>query len=217
MTDTPGRWQGALDRGDLIEANAPAEPLTLFDAWFAAARDSGMIEPTAMTLATVDADGTPSARIVLLKGHDDAGFRFYSNYDSRKGRALAAHPVAALVFWWEILERQVRVTGGVHPLAAGESDAYYARRSRDSQIGAHASQQSRIIADRAQLDTQVAGAEARYATGAVPRPASWGGYRLCPDTIEFWQARRSRLHDRLRYRRDPADPQHRWIIERLSP
>ncbi len=216
MSDAPGRWQGVLDRDDLIEANAPAEPLALFDAWYTAALEADTIEPSAMTLATVDPDGRPSARIVLLKGFDAAGFRFYTNYESRKGAALAAHPAAALVFWWEALERQVRTNGDVRPLAPEEPDAYYARRSRDSQIGAHASLQSQVLSGRAELDARMADARARYADAAVPRPRHWGGYRLWPRAIEFWQARRSRLHDRLRYVRAPADTQG-WIIERLSP
>lgn len=143
MADQPSDWQGQLDRDDLTEGNAPADPLALFSNWYAEAQTHGMIEPTAMTLATVDADGSPSARIVLLKGVDERGFRFYSNYHSRKGQALAANPAAALVFWWEASERQVRVTGRVARLPAAESDAYFANRSRGSQLGAHASPQDR--------------------------------------------------------------------------
>lgn len=213
MADQPSAWQGDIDRADLVEANAPSDPLALFADWYADAQASGMIEPTAMTLATVDPDGRPSARIVLLKGFDAHGFRFYTNYNSRKGAALAAHPFGSLVFWWEACERQVRVSGTVSKLDAQTSDAYFDRRSRGSRLGAHASAQSQVLADRAELDRRLADVEARFAGTEVERPAHWGGYALIPDTIEFWQARRSRLHDRLRYRLD----HNRWRIERLSP
>ncbi|MDA3922079.1 MAG: pyridoxamine 5'-phosphate oxidase [Salinisphaera sp.] len=213
MPDQPSQWQGDLDRDDLIEPNVPAEPLALFSAWYAEAQACGMIEPTAMTLATVDADGTPSARIVLLKGVDERGFRFYTNYESRKGAALAAHPAAALVFWWEATERQVRVTGHVRKLPAPESDSYFAQRSRGSKLGAHASPQSHTLADRAALDQRLRDVEAEFADRDVPRPAHWGGYVLAPQSVEFWQARRSRLHDRLCYRQN-GDV---WHIERLAP
>lgn len=214
MSDRPGAWQGDLDRGDLIEANAPADPLVLFADWFAAAMDCGLREPTAMTLATVDPDGSPSARIVLLKGFDAHGFRFYTHYASRKGAALTANPRAALVFWWEPLERQVRVTGRVARLDAAVSDAYFARRSRGSRLGAHASAQSQPLAGRGELEWHLADVEAHFAERDVPRPAHWGGYVVTPETIEFWQARRSRLHDRLRYARDKN---HGWRLERLAP
>lgn len=212
-TDAPGNWQGRLDRDDLRKHNVPADPLQLFDAWLASARAANIIEPTAMTLATVDADGTPSARIVLLKGHGTDGFRFYTNYDSRKGRALAAHPAAALVFWWEVLERQVRITGAVEKLEPALSDAYYNRRPRDSRIGAHASPQSRIIANRRALQEKFATTERQLADSDVPRPAHWGGFRLLPHSIEFWQARQSRLHDRLQYQREGKT----WTLQRLAP
>lgn len=214
MSDQPSPWQGDLDRDDLIEANAPADPLVLFTDWYAAAADCGLREPAAMTLATVDPDGAPSARIVLLKGFDEAGFRFYTNYQSHKGAALAANPRAALVFWWEPIERQVRVTGPVAKLDPALSDAYFERRSRGSRLGAHASPQSRRLADRAELDQRLADVEARFVDRKVPRPEHWGGYIVAPEAIEFWQARRSRLHDRLRYGRDEGGM---WRIERLSP
>lgn len=213
MADAPSAWQGDLDRRDLDEANTSADPLVLFADWFATAGQSDMIEPTAMTLATVDPDGRPSARILLLKGFDENGFRFYTNYQSRKGAALAAHPVAALVFWWECNERQVRVTGNVRKLDAATTDAYFARRSRGSQMGANASPQSQVINGRAELDRRLAAVEARFADRPVERPPHWGGYLLVPDSIEFWQARRNRLHDRLLYRREAEG----WRLERLAP
>lgn len=212
-SDVPGNWQGRLDRADLHENSMPREPLTLFDSWFETARAADIIEPAAMTLATIDADGTPSARIVLLKGHGTDGFRFYTNYDSRKGQALTAHPQAALVFWWELLERQIRITGGVTKLSPQLSDAYYNRRSRGSRLGAHASPQSQVIGNREQLDARLQATAARFPGDVIPRPDNWGGYMLTPDTIEFWQARHSRLHDRLRYKRD-GDA---WLLQRLAP
>lgn len=214
MSDQPSDWQGDLDRPDLDESRAPANPLTLFADWYETALDCGLREPKAMTLATVDPDGQPSARIVLIKGFGEAGFRFYTNYHSRKGKALAADPRAALVFWWEPLERQIRITGTVDKLDPASSDEYFSRRARASQIGVHASRQSQPIADRAELDQRMSALEKHYQGHDVPRPPHWGGYVLKPNSIEFWQARHNRLHDRLRYHR--KEPDH-WQIERLSP
>jgi len=213
MADQPSAWQGSLDRDDLTEQQVPADPLALFADWYADAQASRMVEPTAMTLATVDADGSPSARVVLLKGADARGFRFYTNYNSRKGAALAANPAAALVFWWETTERQIRVTGHVAKLAAHESDAYFDNRSRGSQLGAHASPQSQLLNGRDELSQRLANVEQQFVDQSVNRPEHWGGYVLAPRTIEFWQARHSRLHDRLRYYLDSDT----WQIERLAP
>jgi pyridoxamine 5'-phosphate oxidase len=184
-----------------------------FGRWFADAKAADLIEPNAMTLATADAGGRPSARMVLLKGFDQRGFVFYSNYGSRKAGELAGNPAAALVFWWPPLERQVRVEGGVERVTREESDAYFRTRPLGSRLGAWASEQSRVIVGRADLERRLEELEARFGDGAVPLPPFWGGYRVQPEVIEFWQHRPNRLHDRLRYRRVPGG----WTIERLSP
>ena len=199
--------RGALDRADL-----PDDPLTLFAAWFADAQASGTPEPNAMTLATVDADGIPSARIVLLKGVDH-GFVFYTNHESRKGRELDATGRAALVFWWPPLERQVRVEGRAERIAEAESDAYFQSRPRGSRLGAWASPQSDAIPDRSVLDARLTEATARFDGGDVERPPFWGGVRVVPEAVEFWQGRPSRLHDRFVYRRDGTA----WAAARLAP
>ncbi|HEX9951873.1 MAG TPA: pyridoxamine 5'-phosphate oxidase [Rubricoccaceae bacterium] len=213
MPDLPDLRQ-SYERGALDRADLPADPLALFRAWFADAGAAGVVEPNAMTLATVGPDGRPSARIVLLKGVDARGFSFYTNYDSRKGRELDAHPFAALVFWWGPLERQVRVEGRVERVRAAEADAYYASRPRGSRLGAWASPQSAEIPDRTPLDTRLAEADARFAGADVPRPDFWGGYRVVPDAVEFWQGRPSRLHDRFLYRLGAAGD---WQAVRLAP
>jgi len=197
----------------LDETAAAREPFAQFGRWFEEAVRAQVAEPHAMTLATADADGTPAARIVLLRGWDERGFVFFTNYGSRKGRDLAAHPRAALVFYWAPLDRQVRIDGVVERLPVAESDAYFARRPRGHRVSAWASPQSEPIADRATLERAVAEAEARFAAIDVPRPAFWGGYRVAPAHVEFWQGRPNRLHDRLAYAR-VADG---WTRVRLAP
>lgn len=190
------------------------EPFTQFAAWFAEAEGAGLLEPNGMTLATVGENGRPSARMVLLKGFDVRGFVFYTNYESRKGRELTVNPWAALTFWWGSLQRQVRVEGGVERVSVEESDAYYASRPAGSQIGAWASHQSQVIESRAVLERRWVELEARFAAEGVVRPAFWGGYRVVPTAVEFWQGGVNRLHDRFLYSRQAEGG---WLIERLSP
>lgn len=202
----------SYERDALDEAASLADPLKQFEHWLQQALDAQLPEPTAMTLATVGSEGRPSTRIVLLKGLDARGIVWYSNYQSRKGRELAANPHAALQFHWVELERVVRIEGRVEPVEAELSDAYYASRPLDSRIGAWASPQSQVIESRAVLVTQAARFGLKYALNP-PRPPHWGGYRLRPDAWEFWQGRKSRLHDRLRYRLHDGV----WQRERLAP
>jgi pyridoxamine 5'-phosphate oxidase len=196
----------------LEEGSAHADPFKQFEQWFHEAMMAQVPEPNAMTLATVGLDGRPRARVVLVKGLHGGGFSFFTNYESDKGRELAAHPYAALQFHWVSLERQVRIEGQVHKLSSQESDEYYDSRPVNSRLGAWASPQSQVIANRAVIETREAEFRAQYGD-KPPRPPHWGGYRLVPDRFEFWQGRRSRLHDRLRYcLRD-----QQWVIERLAP
>lgn len=197
----------------LLEKDLARDPFRQFDRWFQEAEAAKVIEPNAMTLATATADGTPSARTVLLKGVDGRGFVFFTNYESRKGRELAANARASLVFPWLALERQVIVAGTVASVSREETDAYFQSRPLGSQLGAWASAQSTVVPSRASLEDNLKAIETRYAGTRVPTPPHWGGYRVAPLTVEFWQGRRNRLHDRLRYRRTGEA----WVIERLAP
>jgi pyridoxamine 5'-phosphate oxidase len=197
----------------LSEREVDPDPIAQFRTWLEEAVRAELLDATAMTLATVGADGAPDARVVLLKDVGAAGFTFYTNYDSVKAAQLDAHPRASLVFFWAELERQVRIAGTVSRGPAAAGDAYFASRPLDSQLGAWASPQSRVIPSRDVLDAAVAQASARFAGGAVPRPEFWGGYVVAPTAIEFWQGRPNRLHDRLRFRLTSGV----WTIERLAP
>jgi pyridoxamine 5'-phosphate oxidase len=198
----------------LREQDLDPDPLRQFRIWFEEARAAGVRAPEAAALATASADGAPSQRMVLVKVFDTIGFVFFSNYESQKGRETAANPRAALLFHWDPLGRQVRITGPVERTSAGESAAYARSRPRGSQLSALASPQSHVIASRDELEQRVAELQERYGEGELPPPANWGGFRLSAETLEFWQQRHDRLHDRLRYRRsDDAS----WVTERLAP
>ena len=202
---------------DLAEANAGPCPFALFNRWMAEAAKTETLDPNAMTLATVDAAGQPKARIVLLKGFSkELGWVFYTNYTSDKGEELKNNPRCSLLFWWELLERQVRVEGYVQKLSEEESDHYYTSRPRESQLGAWVSEQSQVIAGREALNEREAIITEQYAgIDILPRPPHWGGYQVIPTSIEFWQGQPSRLHDRLRFKLNAGDKQ--WTRERLSP
>ncbi|AXI81361.1 pyridoxamine 5'-phosphate oxidase [Peterkaempfera bronchialis] len=201
----------------LAEHELAHDPMAQFGRWFAEAEAAGIHEPNAMVLSTADADGRPSARTVLLKGFDGRGFVFYTNYGSRKGGELAANPHAALLFPWHPIARQVIVTGSVERVGRDETAGYFRTRPHGSQLGAWASEQSRVIASRQVLEQRYAELADRYPEGeGVPVPPFWGGFRLHPEAMEFWQGRQNRLHDRLRYRADPASPTG-WTVERLCP
>lgn len=198
----------------LLEKDLAKNPFRQFEQWFQEAEAAKIPEPNAMTLATTGRDGRPAARTVLLKGCDGRGFVFYTNYESRKGRELDANPRATLLFPWIAMERQITVEGPVARVTREESEAYFHSRPRQSQLAAWASPQSTAVAGRAVLDESYRVIEKKYEGREVPLPPNWGGFRLAPETVEFWQGRRSRLHDRLRYRRDPGGD---WVVERLAP
>ncbi len=201
-------------RATFDESDALRDPISQFRQWFEQAVESQLHEPNAMVLATVDSQGRPDARVVLLKGFDERGFVFFTNYRSAKGQQLARTPEAALVFLWGELERQVRIEGSVEKISSEESDGYFDSRPEGSKIGAWASNQSEPIASRQDLEAQLAAFKAKYGEGPVPRPEYWGGFRVRPRTLEFWQGRPNRLHDRLRYARSGEGT---WAIARLQP
>ncbi len=215
MSDDLADLRREYARAELTRDHVVDDPLEQFQAWFDEAQEAEVTEPNAMTLATAAPDGTPSARIVLLKGVDERGFRFFTNYDSRKGTELDQNPHASLVFWWPPLERQVRIEGTVERLPDDESTEYFRSRPRGSQFGAWASPQSRVVESREVLEDNLAEVKASYEDETVPRPAHWGGYVVRPTQIEFWQGRPNRLHDRLRYRRPEGEAD--WTLERLAP
>jgi pyridoxamine 5'-phosphate oxidase len=212
--DHVARLRKEYTRAGLKESNAEPDPIEQFRKWFDEALAADLREPNAMTLATATPDGRPSARILLLNGFDERGFVFYTNYEGRKSWELETNPYAALVFYWGELERQVRIEGRVSRVSEEESDAYFEGRPRGSQLGAWVSEQSRPVRDRGALEERLRELEAEYEGRDVPRPPFWGGYRVEPEVIEFWQGRENRLHDRLRYRRSESGG---WRRERLQP
>lgn len=217
LSERIAQLRKSYGRAELSESSAPAQPLELFDQWLQEAIRSELPDPNAMTVATVGSDLRPSTRIVLIKGYDEAGIVWYTNYQSRKGRELGGIPFAALQFHWVELERVVRIEGRVEKVSAQESDAYFHSRPLDSRIGAWSSPQSQVISGRSVLVSNAAKYGAQFML-SLPRPDHWGGYRLRADTWEFWQGRPSRLHDRLRYRlEDTAAGTNQWVRERLAP
>ncbi|WP_411282230.1 pyridoxamine 5'-phosphate oxidase [Gemmatimonas sp.] len=200
-------------RQSLAEEDVAADPITQFERWFDEAVNAAVVEPNAMCLATATPDAYPSARMVLLKGYDARGFVFYTDYRSRKGQELADNPHASLCFFWGELERQVRINGAVQRVSRAESEAYFQSRPLPSRVGAWTSHQSMVLTDRSVLEQQLADNEARFASGNVPLPEHWGGYRIIPEELEFWQGRESRLHDRIQFRREAGA----WVKRRLSP
>ncbi len=200
------------EKGELDESTVASDPIIQFRLWLDEALAAKLLEPYAVTIATADAAGRPSARVVLLRGYDERGFVFFTNYESRKGRELQANPFASALFYWGELERQIRIDGSIARLDPGESDAYFAKRPRGHRLSAWASAQSTAIPDRASLERDMRAAEARFPDD-VPRPPYWGGYRLTPEAFEFWQGRRDRVHDRIAFHRDGAG----WTTERLAP
>jgi pyridoxamine 5'-phosphate oxidase len=210
----PAGMRRSYHRGHLEDGTLPESWLPLFADWFAtAASELSLVEANAMQVATVDADGRPSVRTVLLKGFDESGWVFYTNYDSAKGADLARRPYAAAVLAWVPLERQVRLRGPVSRVTRAETEAYFASRPRGSQLGAWASPQSQVVASRSDLDEAAAQVERRFGADPIPAPPHWGGYRIAAEEVEFWQGRDDRLHDRCRYRRDGR----LWVLERLAP
>jgi pyridoxamine 5'-phosphate oxidase len=212
--DRVARLRQEYTRTGLDESDAAPDPIEQFRGWFDDALAADLHEPNAMTLATATPEGRPSARTVLIKGFDERGFVFYTNYEGRKARELEANPQCALVFYWGELERQVRVEGRAGRVSEEESDAYFTSRPRGSQLGAWASEQSRPVEDRGTLERRLRELEREYEGREVPRPPFWGGYRVEPETVEFWQGRENRLHDRLLYRRSGDGG---WKRERLQP